>query len=347
MSDNRTGQIAARLELWFESSHRKLPWRVTYDPWQVWVSETMLQQTRMAVVLPYFERFVARFPTVAALAEADEEEVLAAWSGLGYYRRARLLHAAAREVLEKHGGAVPSDPVALRGLPGVGPYTAGAIASIAFGCAIEAVDGNVERVVARLEAVEAPVGTAVFARGVRDTAREIVTAAGSPRSLNQAIMELGALVCTPRSPSCGECPVSFACIAFQRGEPEEWPRRAPRESRRSIVVPLFLVRDDAGRVLLVRGSGRLLGGMYHLPHGSPQLDPGLDLSRAVARGPRIASFRHAITNRSIEFEIYEAETRGGDGALGDVGEAMWIHPGELAGIPHPSYVRKALGLLSS
>ncbi|MBC7172514.1 MAG: A/G-specific adenine glycosylase, partial [Polyangiaceae bacterium] len=212
MSDS----IRSALLEWFDRAQRDLPWRRTLDPYAIWVSEVMLQQTRVETVIPYYERFLTRFPTPAALAEAEEDAVLAAWSGLGYYRRARMLHAGAREVVATYGGAVPEAREARLALPGVGRYTAGAIGSIAFGKPEPIVDGNVARVLSRVRFIETPPGRADTERRLWDEAERLVYGE-RPGALNQALMELGATVCTPSSPRCTECPIARACAARSKG----------------------------------------------------------------------------------------------------------------------------------
>jgi A/G-specific adenine glycosylase len=254
---------------WFQGNARDLPWRRKPTPYRVWVSEVMLQQTRVEVVRDYFMRFMKRFPTVRRLAAADVEEVLEAWSGLGYYRRARMLHAAARQIVQKHGGRFPSQRDQVLALPGVGRYTAGAILSIAFSEPQPIVDGNVERVLARLTASDV---SDKAAWGLAATHVEEGTAEGlRPPELNQAVMELGATVCTPASPRCGQCPVQSHCRAFDTGMVDQYPRRkasATPRHRRYLFAALY---DNRGRILLVRrttneGGSLLPGGLWELPH---------------------------------------------------------------------------------
>lgn len=340
--DEKFRRIAAALEEWFRRSARVLPWRGTYDPWHVWVSEIMLQQTRMDVVVPYFLRFVRRFPTVASLAAADQEEVLALWSGLGYYRRARLLHAGARAVVERHGGVIPADAPLLRELPGVGVYTAGAIASIAFERREPVVDGNMQRLIARLRMLESPTGSSALHREVSGSARMLVEAAISPRAVNQAAMEVGSLICRPVRPLCSECPLSSECAGLSAGRPEQWPVRRAAARRVAMEIPLFLVREGQ-RFLLLQSRSPLMGGMFHLPHGNALLDGSLDLSSAVIAGAFVGSFRHAITTRDVEFIVYEAGIQH-EANLHETGDARWVSASELPNLPHPSYVRKALAL---
>ncbi|MGB1699586.1 MAG: A/G-specific adenine glycosylase, partial [Nannocystaceae bacterium] len=207
--------FSRRLTRWFNAGHREMPWRATRDPYAIWVSEIMLQQTRVDTVRAYYSEFLRRFPSVEALAEATEDAVLGAWSGLGYYRRARLLHAGAQDVMARFGGVLPADLAALRSIPGIGPYTAGAIAAIAFDLPAPVVDGNVARVLSRVRAVRQERAQAATARHHWETAEEVISK-GSPRILAQAMMELGATVCVPVKPACGECPVRPICEAFRR-----------------------------------------------------------------------------------------------------------------------------------
>lgn len=292
----------------------------------------MLQQTRMEVVVPYFERFIERFPTVAHLAAAPEKDVLAAWSGLGYYRRARMLREGAIAVADRFGGAIPSSVADLETLPGIGRYTAGAISSIAFGQRAAIVDGNVGRIVSRLFAVDPS--------RYWSEATLLVEACRSPRNLNQGLMELGALICKPANPSCLICPLRDDCTALRTGRVQELPPPKPKKQPRQLRVPLYIVLDARGRVLMRRETGPLMHAMYHLPHGSASLLGG----QALDARPQalLGTFRHTITTRKIEFAVYTAELeRVRDSAAG----YEWIDPAQLQDVPHPSYVRKALGLV--
>lgn len=204
--------LGSSLLIWFAARRRDLPWRRTYDPYHVLVSEVMLQQTQMERAVAYFERWIERFPDLESLARASEDEVLRLWEGLGYYNRARSLLAAARDLVRLHGGMIPAEGEALRSLPGIGPYTAGAVLSVAFNRPEPAVDANVERVLARLVNLELPPSDARAKAFLRDTARSLIPP-GRARDFNQALMELGALVCLPRAPRCGQCPWQEACVA--------------------------------------------------------------------------------------------------------------------------------------
>jgi A/G-specific adenine glycosylase len=313
------------IESWFARHQRPLPWRKAYDPYHVWVSEVMLQQTRMEVVLPYFRRFLETFPSIEALARATDDEVTAAWSGLGYYRRARMLRDGALAVTERFGGRLPKTVGELLTIPGIGRYTAGAIASVAFQQRAPIVDGNVARVVARLFGDdEAP----------WEHATGLVEACKSPRALNQGLMELGALVCTPRNPSCLICPLRKECVALATRRVDELPRPKPKKETRELSISLYLIVDRRGHVLMRRESGPLMNAMYHLPHGDRSLFDTLPLEAAT--GALLGRFRHTVTTRKIEFAVYAAEVKGRQRGY------EWVDPAELAAVPHPSYVRKAL-----
>lgn len=255
---------------WYVVDKRALPWRTQAgarpDPYRIWLSEVMLQQTTVAAVKPYFETFTRRWPTVEALAAAEDGEVMAAWAGLGYYARARNLIACARAVAGAHGGRFPEEEAELRTLPGIGAYTAAAIAAIAFGRRAVVVDSNVERVIARLHALEEPLPQA---RARVRTLADAMTPDENAGDFAQAMMDLGATICTPRNPACGRCPVSAHCAAFRMGVPARYPVKAPKAARpRREGVAYWLERD--GNVLLVRRPGRgLLGGMLALPTEEP------------------------------------------------------------------------------
>ncbi len=327
-----------RLMDWYRAHARELPWRGISDPYRTWVSEVMLQQTRVAAVLEHYERFLGLFPSIVALALAAEEDVLAAWSGLGYYRRARMLHKAARFVLEELGGTIPNTSAALRTLPGVGEYTCAAIASIAFGESIAVVDGNVERVLLRVTGRPEDV-TAAGHRFVREQAgllvpnkrvTDILNAAGDH---NQAMMELGATICLPKGPLCLQCPVYDFCRT--RGEHSTAPRG--RQTSRPVAFLLATRRrDSTTEVLLERRSAQasLMPGMMELP--------ALPLDAALGRQP-ILTVRHSITNTNYYVSVY-AES---DGILerqvpANAETLTWCGVGRLGELPLTGLARKVL-----
>lgn len=302
-----TTEFAAALLDHFDAHRRAMPWRDTADPYAIWVSEVMLQQTRVETVRSYYERWLRRFPTVAALAEADVDEVLREWQGLGYYSRARNLHRAARLVRERHGGTVPRDQAALRALPGVGEYTAGAVASIAFGAAVPAVDGNVRRVLARLYDLRDP------GPGELRVLAAALIPEDRPGDFNQALMELGATICTPRSPSCHVCPVATWCAARAAGVQEERPaRKRRRPVPETMIETVVVARPDLSLLLVRRPDRGLLGGLWEFPARDGDRDAGsdapvaagwLDQILADARMvERLPSVRHTFSHLIATYE---------------------------------------------
>jgi len=305
-----------KLLRWYDQAARDLPWRRTCDPYAVWVSETMLQQTRVETVIPYYERFLRRFPTLEALAEADEDEVLSHWSGLGYYRRARLLHAGAREVVARYGGKVPEQAQDRRALPGVGRYTAGAIGSIAFDKPEPVVEGNVTRVLARLYGIDTPVGTARTTKRLWDEAARLVSGQ-RPGAFNQALMELGATVCSPQRPRCEVCPLATDCYAYANGHVEALPvvraRKAP--SVVSLVAVVATCGRGSGRaVWLVRSQERLFGGLWGVPtvqRDGARLGDARAALHAAGISARVrpeptARIEHVLTHRRLEVDVFRA-----------------------------------------
>lgn len=276
LSETTREEIRSRLLDLFDRQRRDLPWRDEPDPYRVWVSEVMLQQTRVESAIPYYERWIERFPTVESLADADRDEVLREWAGLGYYARARNLHRAARIVRDRFDGELPRTSPELRELPGVGAYTAGAIASIAFGEPAAAVDANARRVLARLFDVEDPTVSRI-----RRLAERLVPE-GRPGDFNQAVMELGATICTSRSPACGACPVAGLCVARARGTVGERPGREASPPPPAYDVGTAVLLSDPGRVLLARRpENGMLGGMWEFP--GTVVDDGDAPDEAVAR----------------------------------------------------------------
>lgn len=332
---------------WYGRSARDLPWRRTRDPYAIWVSETMLQQTRVETVLPYYARFLRELPDVASLAEATEERVLALWSGLGYYRRARMLHTAAKAVAAEHGGRLPQDPGELRELEGVGAYTAGAIASIAFGKRAALVDGNVARVLARLFAIEDDVKSAAGAGRVWAIAEELVAEVDGPAGdWNQALMELGAMVCTPREPRCGECPVSAGCEGRALGIAGELPRASPKRKPLAMRRVALVIASSSQVVLARRRREALFGGLWE-PPAADGVDPrplaaALGVEGTLRPAGRVV---HVLSHRRMEVAVSVA-------SLGR--RRRWSPPGpdyeaievvrvdELASRAHSTLARKVL-----
>jgi A/G-specific adenine glycosylase len=316
--------LRQKLLAFYDRSRRDLPWRNTGNPYAVWVSEVMLQQTRVETVLRYFTAWMRRFPDIVALARAPEADVLHAWQGLGYYSRARRLQAAARAVVERHGGELPSDPALLRALPGVGAYSAGAIASIAFGKREPLVDGNVVRVLTRVFGLRGDPTRGALKRSLWELARELVPEQ-RPGDFNQALMELGAVVCTPRSPACSACPLEKSCVARRSGLTELLPE-LPARAAPTAVRAAAAVLCERGRVLIVKepADAPRWAGLWTFPHAERAARESA--ARAVRRavldqaalavevGARIGVIPHTITRFRIELEAFEARRSGRAGS---------------------------------
>jgi len=344
--------IAGEVLAWYDRERRRLPWRAEQgeapDPYRVWLSEIMLQQTTVKAVLPRYDLFLRRWPDVAALARAELGEVLAAWAGLGYYARARNLHACARAVVERHGGEFPQDEAALRKLPGVGDYTAAAVAAIAFGKRATPVDGNIERVVARLFALATPLPPAKTE--IRALA-ETLTPETRAGDFAQAMMDLGATICTPRRPACGLCPLRPDCRGFAEGIAEALPYRAAKGERPVRRGATFVaVRADGAVLLRERPLHGLLGGMLETP-SSPWEEAEPDGNSARRYAPVAADWRklpglleHTFTHFHLELSVYRAEV-GQDAQPKRAAEperCLWLKPRALADAALPSVMRKVL-----
>jgi A/G-specific adenine glycosylase len=342
--------LIERLLAWYNVSGRELPWRAPVgaapSPYRVLLSEFMLQQTTVATVKSRFVSFLARFPSIRALAAADESEVLHAWQGLGYYRRARALHACARAIVEQHGGEVPSEEGALHALPGIGPYTASAIRAIAHGVSSVPVDGNVLRVMARLHGIDAPLPAA--APELHRLAARL-NCADRPGDLAQALMDLGATVCRPRRPACLVCPWRPACQAHRAGSVEQLPRQAPERERPLRRGLAFVLRRPDGAILFRRRPPGLLGGLHELP-SSPWQEGPLDLDRALAHAPSTtgwrlypSTIRHGFTHFVLELALAEGRIDSGV-AVDHAPEAVWCPPGEFDRLALPTLMKKLLRL---
>ena len=326
-----TLKFAAELTSWYDKAKRNLPWRKTRDPYRILVSEIMLQQTRAQAVIPYYEEFLAHFPTAQDLAKAQESEVLRRWSGLGYYQRARNLQRAARRIVEL--GGFPRDYDAIRDLPGVGPYTAAAVASIAFGLAHAAVDGNVLRVIARHTADAADIGSPATKARFETIAEELLDKR-DPGRFNQAMMELGATICLPRNPLCLLCPVARGCEARLEGKQSELPVKLGRRAPVRIETTLLIV-ERKGSILLWRRDPKAtrLGGFWELPSIE-------DLPR-VSSQEKLGSFRHSIMNHDYFVTVMRAKvTRVSD-------RFQWFDATELRSLPLSTTTKKGMAVLAS
>ncbi|MET0412177.1 MAG: A/G-specific adenine glycosylase [Polyangiaceae bacterium] len=342
--------IGRDLLAWYERHRRDLPWRRSRDPYRIWVSEIMLQQTQVATVIGFYERWMQRFPDVSALARADTDAVLSAWEGLGYYSRARNLLAAARRVVDEHGGQLPREIAELRGLPGIGRYSAGAIASIAYDAAEPAVDGNIVRVLTRLFCLEGDPKRAPLAERIWELARRLIPE-GRARDFNQALMELGATCCTPKSPSCGRCPVAAHCEASRRDAVE----RFPASSRRPVAVEqtrtAAVIRRGA-RVLCVRQptTAARWAGLWTFPETerAPDAAAARTLERFVheSTGLDVKSegellvITHQVTRFRITLEVHACRVLGGRGRALGYAELAWCEPEALTRLAMPTPHRK-------
>jgi A/G-specific adenine glycosylase len=313
---------------WYQRSRRELPWRGTKDPWRILLSEVMLQQTRVAAVVPYYNRFLERFPTPQALAVVSEQELLAMWSGLGYYARARNLQRAAQAITER--GAFPETFEQIRELPGVGDYTAAAVASIAFGLPHAVLDGNVVRVLSRLTAERGDVQSSTVRVRLKQTAQMMLDAR-RPGDFNQAMMELGATICLPRVPQCLLCPLREHCAAREEGIQNELPVKLNKRDPIKLAIELLLVEKD-GRILMrQRGAHEpRLAGFWELPES--RYIPG------ARRTAKLGEFRHSITRHDYTVEVWQVE------AVRAPKGFRWIAPDELPALPLATTARKALSV---
>ena len=358
-------RVREGLVRWYEGAARKLPWREDRDPYRILVSEMMLVQTTVAAVIPFFARFLDRFPTVAALAEADEAEVLKAWEGLGYYRRARQLHSAARAVVLDHGGVFPKDLDAIRALPGVGRYIAGALLSFAFDRASPIVEANTQRVLARWLAWDKDLKSTKSQKRLWEAAARLVPEAGAG-TFNQAFMELGALVCIPRKPLCLACPVASECLSRKLGVQDAIPKIVAKTPPKELAEACLLVDRDGKLLIVKRGKGRLWEDFWefptvHLagpdPAGRGWVEGGsLDLNEGLSRltgikariGPIARTIRFGVTSHRVTLEVHHADWLEGEPITGPgLVETAWEPVEGLSRYTLSSSTRKILAWLAS
>ncbi len=337
--------IQKELLNWFEKNQRFLPWRENYEPYHVWISEIMLQQTQVKTVLPYFDRWIAELPTIQSVSEASEDKILKLWEGLGYYSRVRNLQKAAKQIVEKHGGIFPSSLNDILALPGVGRYTAGAITSIAFNQDQPLVDGNVIRVLSRLFLYTKNTRLPEAEKQMWQWAEEILPP-GKARYFNQAMMELGALQCTPKSPDCGVCPLRAVCKAYKEGMVSHIPDRGPKRDLTYIEVSIGIIKKDGKIFIQKRPEKGLMGGLWEFPGG--KVEPGeskkATLEREVAEelGVRlknikfIRKIKHAYTSFKVDLHCFEADHKAGEIRLTSGVEGRWVEPLELRNYPFPA-----------
>lgn len=326
---------------WYDMGHRDLPWRRTTDAYRIWVSEIMLQQTRAETVISYYERFLSRYPSVQALADAPEEELLKMWEGLGYYSRARSLQNAAKVIVSQYGGELPRSVEKLRELPGIGDYTAGAIASIAYGIPAAAVDGNVERVICRYYAIAETVGTPAVRRMITERTKELVPRE-RPGAFANAMMEMGATMCTPKNPKCLLCPVRESCAGLAQGIAADLPVKPKKKAQRVEKRAVLLVMCG-GRVLVKKREEKLLNGLYVFPDMLDADDPAILCEKMDALGMRTAydgllgHAKHVFSHIIWEMDIHQLEAD----ACVQVPGGIWVTREELAALPLPTAVKRA------
>lgn len=343
---------------WFERRQRQLPWRENRDPYRVWVSEIMLQQTRVDTVIPYYNRFMERFPSLADLAEADLEDVYKLWEGLGYYSRARNLHCAVQEVKEIYGGIVPDCPEEIHKLKGVGPYTAGAILSIAYGLPEPAVDGNVMRVLSRIFLIREDIGKAKSRKLFEDLVRKIISRR-NPSFFNQALMELGALVCSPKSPKCQVCPVSAYCQAREAGVQEELPVKKKGKQPRIVEMGVALLQDPKNKKWFIcrRPSEGLLANLWEFPgtefmqgqEDKEKLSTFLYQEFGLKTVPRepLLHYTHVFSHLQWNLHLYPCQLHGTEEHPQIVREWKWVTLNELWEYPFSASHKKIIEYINN
>jgi A/G-specific adenine glycosylase len=337
-----TSEISRRLLDWYRQAARRLPWRGRFDPYAVWVSEIMLQQTRVETVIPYYLKWMEKFPTLNALAQASEREVLSMWEGLGYYSRARNLHRAACEVVERFQGALPSDVTELGRLPGIGAYTAAAIASMAFGQDEATLDGNIRRVLSRVFNLEVPARSPEGERRLWALAREHLPP-GRAGDYNQAWMDLGASICTPQRPDCPACPLVDLCQARALGVEGQRPILPPKKAVPHFTVTAAVICQDGKVLITQRPHDGLLGGLWEFPGGKQEGDESLadclqreireELGVKIIVGEKLGVFRHAYTHFKVTLHAFECRLHQGRPLAIHPVDLRWVSRAELRHFP--------------
>jgi len=339
----------SRLLAWYDKNKRDMPWRDCHDPYQTWISEIMLQQTRVDQATPYFERFMERFPDVYALAEADQQDVLKVWEGLGYYSRARNMHHAAKTVVDKFKGKIPDTEKDILELKGVGPYTASAVLSIAFSKPHAVVDGNVLRVLTRYLGIEDDIRSAATKNAIQEAADELLDK-NRPGDFNQAVMELGATLCTPSNPDCRECPVSAGCVAYSTLKTDSIPYKSPAKKRPHHQIGVGIIKDNEEVLIALRPEDAMLGGLWEFPGGKQK--EGEDIEQTVVRelkeelGVDVAvtnplmKLNHGYSHFKITLHAYLCELKNGKPEPKTSQQLKWVSVSELDQYPFPKANRK-------
>ena len=349
MNPRSTIEFQQNLLSWYATEGRELPWRKTRDPYAIWLSEIMLQQTQVTTVIPYYNRFLKKFPTLTNLAEADLQDVLKIWEGLGYYTRARNLHKAAIHIAKKYNGAFPKDYPAILGLPGIGDYTAAAICSIVYDESYPVVDGNVKRVLSRIFQLSEPVNDSK-SKSVFNRAADSLMVKEDSGSYNQAIMELGALVCKPRNPDCRSCPVKVHCSAYHNTTVSDYPKRNTKSPIAEYRIAVGVIRKKDKLLITRRKESGLLGGLWEFPggkiHGSETPDEACvreimeETGLTVSVSEHLAQVKHAYTHFKIVMDVFICNYQYGEIKLSGPTDAKWIGMNELDLYPFPGANRK-------
>ena len=336
--------VESKLLPWFAAHRRAMPWRSNRTPYRIWISELMLQQTRVDQVIPYFNRFMKRFPSMKSLAAASQEDVLKQWEGLGYYSRARNLHKAARIISTNHKGRFPNTAGEIIKLPGIGNYTAAAIGSLAFNLDLAVLDGNVIRVLSRLFAYTKDTRSAAAKKELQQLADALLVK-GNAGNFNEAMMELGATVCLPKNPQCSECPLSRVCLGHESGKPTNYPVKAPKKKVPHIVVGAAVVINRKGEVLIAqRRDTDMLGGLWEFPGGKQET--GETIQQCIARelkeelginietGDFLVTVKHAYSHFTMEMHTYSAKIKSGRPRPLECQDYQWMEISDLRRVPY-------------
>ncbi|MEQ9264908.1 MAG: A/G-specific adenine glycosylase [Balneolaceae bacterium] len=338
-------EFAKNILNWYKENKREMPWRETRDPYKIWISEIMLQQTRVDQAWPYFERFISLFPTVYDLAKADQQMVLKAWEGLGYYSRARNLHAASKSIVNEYDGKLPEEYDEIIKLKGIGPYTAAAITSIAYGKPNAVVDGNVIRVITRYFGIEDDVRSGKTTRFVQESVDELISEL-RPAEFNQALMEIGSLVCTPKSPNCLECPIQTRCIATKTSKTDTIPYKSPAKKKPHKHIGVGIIAREDGKVLIaLRPEDVMLGGLWEFPGGKQEENETIqqtierelkeELGVEVHAIGEFMRLKHVYSHFSITLYAYHCSIVSGEPSANASQEIKWVNISELEQYPFP------------
>lgn len=342
--------VIPKLLTWYEKNHRDLPWRHTTNPYEIWVSEMILQQTRVEQGTPYYYRFLDKFPQINDLAEASETEVLKVWQGLGYYARARNMHKAAKEICDRFEGLFPTSFHDIKALPGIGPYTAAAIASFAFNESVPCVDGNVKRVVSRWQGWSDDIGSVRFFNAAFEYLKEVLPA-GKTNTFNQAMMEVGSLVCTPQSPKCIQCPFSEECVALRENKQHELPVKKGKTKTKKIEIHYFLVQRPSGEIAIIqRPNNGVWGGLYEFPSKEEafqgknyrQERPTFMKEWPTKKIELLGEEKHLLSHRTIHAYLWKLQPW--DGFLSDVDHGFWATEEQIKSFPKHKLMLKFVSL---